>query len=453
MRGRAATDDRAWLALRRILEGWTRSIPAFVYTFIVFVPLHAGPLARCAPSSQRFACSRFRKARRYPPICSRAAADDSDDLRGRGARGRRSALCGGRLGGPHVRIPILRATHVDLAVVTRAVLLAEPLAFAVPVLLFATFALVVWLRGNDALPEIYAASNAALARRSRFRGPRNGRPHERSSAAVRSTGVPPGARAIVWKEWAALRRNSGALALWLAGAVVGIGCGAGAASVSLRFHDASTLATLGSRGRTLHRALGTVHCGDGPRRGAYEAALLAIDGSLRTRIAAWAFARSWRGGASAGCGVAAAALVLGDPVFALLALPMLGLASWSFSALGIGFFAVFPNPLDARASDGTAALFGELRVSRAGRARGYAGRAAALGTDRRRSDVRRSAGLARLARNRTRGATLYRIRRIARDDRARLAKGRTRWLTREIRGSVDVDVASLSGAVQQVDDG
>jgi hypothetical protein len=338
-----------WLTLRRILAGWTRQIPSFVYTFIVFVPIHAGALATArafvaticvlaVPQGAALPAYLLARGRgRIPTIVAGSVL---------AAVGAIYAVAG--LGGPHVWIPILRTTHVDIAALTRAALLAEPIAFAVPVLLFVAFALVVWLLGNDALPEIYAASNAALARRRRFRHATNGTPQERSSAAVRSANVPPGARAIVWKEWTALRRNSGALALWLAGALVWIACGAAGAIVSLRFHDASTLATLGLAVALCIVFWAPLTAATGLAAELTKPLFWLSTVALRTRIAAWAFARAWRGSSAVGLGVAAAALALREPGFALLALPLLGVAYWSFNALGIGFFAVFPNPLDAR---------------------------------------------------------------------------------------------------------
>jgi hypothetical protein len=69
--------------------------------------------------------------------------------------------------------------------------------------------------------------------------------------------------------------------------------------------------------------------------------------TLRTRLTAWLLASSWPAAFAIGCGGAAAASVLGRPLVALCSLPLAALCVASFKALGIGLYAVFPDPLDA----------------------------------------------------------------------------------------------------------
>ena len=336
-----------WLQLRAISAGWTRLVAGFVYTFLAFTPVHAGPLATLRAFVATICVFAVPRSAALPAFLlargrGRAFVIASGALLA--AAGLVYAVAG--LGGPHVWTRVLRVTHVDVAGLVRAALLAEPLAFAVPVVLFASFVLIVWLRGNDALPEIYAASNATLARKRR-RVSAAALPVARS-VPIGSSGVPPGARAIVWKEWAALRRNRAGLVVWLGGTVVWIACGAGAAALTLQFEDASTLATASLTVGLVIVFWAPFTAATGLAAELAKPIFWLSTVSLRTRIAVWAFSRAWRGGLAVGCGALSAAIVLRQPAFALLALPFTALAYWSFNALGIGFYAVFPNPLDAR---------------------------------------------------------------------------------------------------------
>jgi hypothetical protein len=337
-----------WLELRKIGGSWTRSLGGFVYAFLFFMPVHAGPLGIARAFIATLLVLVIPQGAGLPAfLIARGRARGPVMFFGFALAALGAVYAAAGLGGRHLWPPLLRATHLDPGGLVRATLLAEPVAFAIPLLLLGTFVAIVALRGNDALPEIYAASNAAFVRQSRGRlkagAPRSGR---RTSAAS-SESIPTGFRAIVWKDWTGLRRGGG---LWLAAmfVVLWTACGVGAALVTVRSNDGQALFTFAFAAAAAMLFWAPFSGSTGL---SFELARplfwLSAD-SLRARLAAFLFARSWRGGLTFGCAAAAAALVVQRPDFALLAMPLAALAYGALNALGIGFYAVFPNPLDAR---------------------------------------------------------------------------------------------------------
>ncbi len=335
-----------WLQLRQSVAGF-RSLGAFSYTFLIFAPVNAGFFGTARAFLATIVILAIPQTAALPAFLL---------ARGRGklpaffvgslfaATGFIYALAG--LSGAHVFDPLLRATHVDLALLVKAALLAQPVAFIVPSLLLACFVGIVATRGNDAIPEIYAASNTMLERqRGRF-GRRETRTKWRNEGA-RRVRVPGGTLAIVWKDWIALRRSPGGLRGTLAGFALWIACGVVAAVLTSYFDDRTPLGAFES-------AIGL--------RIVFWTPLAATSGlaadiaqplfwlsteSLRTRLAAWTMSRSWQASASLGCGAGAAALASGKLALALLCVPFAALCVYSFKALGIGMYAVFPSPLDS----------------------------------------------------------------------------------------------------------
>jgi hypothetical protein len=336
-----------WLQLRKSVAGF-RSLGAFSYTFLVFAPVHEGLLG----TARAFLATACVLA--VPQTAALPAF-----LLGRG-RGRKPVLIVGAalaafgvvyaiagFAGRHVFVPLLRATHVDLAVLVRAPLLAEPLAFGVPLLLLAAFVAVVAWRGDDALPELYAASNLALARQQR-RGARDrATRHPRHSSAVTQTRVPAGALAMVWKNWMTLRRTPGGIKGRLAGPALWIGLGIGAAALTRRFADGTPLAAFEALAGLRIVFWTPISAASGLASELAQPLFWLSTDTLRTRLTAWLLASSWPAAFAIGCGGAAAASVLGRPLVALCSLPLAALCVASFKALGIGLYAVFPDPLDA----------------------------------------------------------------------------------------------------------
>jgi len=69
---------------------------------------------------------------------------------------------------------------------------------------------------------------------------------------------------------------------------------------------------------------------------------------LRVRIATWTLARSWRDGLAIGLAPFVAGAIAGNVALACAAFPLAFAIYWSLQALGVGLFAIFPNPIDSR---------------------------------------------------------------------------------------------------------
>ena len=335
-----------WLQLRKSVAGF-RSLGAFSYTFLIFAPVHAGFFGTARAFLATIVVLAIPQTAALPAFLL---------ARGRGkvpvmivgalfaAAGLIYALAG--LSGAHVFDPLLRATHLDPALLVKAALLAQPVAFVVPSLLLACFVGIVAMRGNDAIPEIYAASNTMLERqRGRF-GRREKQATWRKNDARRAR-VPVGALAIVWKDWIALRRAPGGLRGTLVGFALWIACGVGAAVLTSYFDDRTPLGAFESVLGLRIVFWTPLAATNGLAADIAQPLFWLSTDSLRARLAAWTVSRSWQASASLGCGAAAAAFASGKPVLALGCIPFAAISVYAFKALGIGMYAVFPNPLDA----------------------------------------------------------------------------------------------------------
>ncbi|GAC1549059.1 MAG: hypothetical protein NVS3B16_22570 [Vulcanimicrobiaceae bacterium] len=69
---------------------------------------------------------------------------------------------------------------------------------------------------------------------------------------------------------------------------------------------------------------------------------------LRSRIAAWTFARAWRGAFAIALAPLVAGVYARDLVLAVASAPLVLAGYWSLQALGVGLYALFPNPIDSR---------------------------------------------------------------------------------------------------------
>ena len=243
--------------------------------------------------------------------------------------------------------PIVRRIGFDPGFAARAVLDGNPIAVAALFAILAIFALTVRLLGNDALPELYAASqHTPLSLRRRRASAPNVRFSYRPQNSV--TRVPLGALAMIWKDWLGFKRGRGVVALWFGGAAFWTLCGVGVGIASRAYDDATIVFTL--LGATAVFIF----------IGAPLAASIRIaedlgkplfwlsSAPLRSRIAAWTIARSWRSAIALALGPIAAGLYVHDYALALGALPLVAISYWGLQSLGIGLYALFPNPVDAR---------------------------------------------------------------------------------------------------------
>jgi hypothetical protein len=238
---------------------------------------------------------------------------------------------------------VLRALHADPAHAVFALVEGPPLATlafaALPLLLVA----VCPLLSRDAFPEFYAATLETHAMRERIRG--GGRLDARTVSAGSGARIPPGALALVWKDWVALRRRR--YGLWPTVLAFLFWAAIGSTIAFTAAGDPSLgYALLGFAGMFVLFVPAAVSHG-----------LIAelskpiwwlSRSSLRARLAAWTFARSWRGA------VALAGLPLAMGVLAhsagltLAAFPAAAAAWWSLYGLGLLLYAAFPSRADMR---------------------------------------------------------------------------------------------------------
>ncbi len=337
-----------WLQARKTVTGWLRAFAAFVYALLVFSPQRSDESATLRGFAATILVFAIAVSLELPTFLL---------ARGRWRVPVRGIVCTiaalgfafGAAGiiGDTLRVPLVRATHVDPGLATGLLLAGNTIALLVPLLTLAVLIAIVAALGDDALPELYAASQRTLTGRQRARSPGYRHSAQIQRRHTRSN-VPGGALALVWKDWIAFRRTGGAFAFWLVSCSFWAGCGAGAALVTRHYHDPTALALLGG-------ALGLFVVFIAPY--STRADLAADLGkplfwlspvALRLRLAASTFARAWRLGTALGFAPLAVAAVFGDTVFVAISLPAGIAAGWALQALGVGLYTLFPNPLDAR---------------------------------------------------------------------------------------------------------
>jgi len=337
-----------WLQGRKTVTGWLRSFAAFVYALLVFSPQHSDESATLRGFAATILVFAIAISLELPTFLL---------ARGRWKVPVRSIVCTiaalgftyGAVGiiGDTLRVPLVRATHLDPGLATGALLAGNAIALLVPLLAFAVLIAIVAALGDDALPELYAASQRTLTGGQPARSPDLRHSAQKQRRHGRSN-VPGGALALVWKDWIAFRRTGGAFAFWFLSCTFWAGCGAGAALVTRHYHDPTALALLSG-------ALGLFVVFIAPH--STHADLVADLGkplfwlspeALRLRLAASTFARAWRVGTALGLAPLAVASVFGDTVFAAISLPAGIAGGWALQALGVALYTLFPNPLDAR---------------------------------------------------------------------------------------------------------
>jgi hypothetical protein len=336
-----------WLQLRKLAMGSLRWFASLAYVFVVAAPAHASgaTLARALLGAMLavgvvMSCElpAFLLARRlHFPIQMLGWA---------------LALFGfgfaiAAVLGPRFRTPLIEATRVDPGTFAAALLDGgtRPLLLLAAVLAISVASMLAL--ANDAIPELYAATQRTLAVRSNRRRFANETTFDVRDAGVAAR-VPAGALALIWKDWVAFRRGRGTLRLWLFGAAFWTLCGAGVAVASMRYDDPTPLLSLAAMSATIVFLSAPFGASVGLAADLGKPLFWLSRTPLRARIAAWTFARAWRGGTAIALGPLAAGIVSGDAALALTALPLSLTTYWSLQALGVGLYAVFPNPIDAR---------------------------------------------------------------------------------------------------------
>ncbi len=343
-----------WLQGRRLSLSSGRYLGTLAYVFLVFSPSHVGV---AAAARALFAT--------VLAIAVPLGAELPIFLFARGAR--KYAL---RVGGfvlaavgfgfaaagflaRDAIAPFVRATGIDPGRLTNAVLAGQPATIAALLAVLGLSALAIRRLGNDALPELYAMSQApirTLGSGRRARSESAVAPGADTTRTIRSSDarVPRGALALVWKDWVAFKRRPGVPMLWLAGAAFWLVCGIAVGTLYARYHDLSLVLTLAGASAIL------VFVGT-PSAAALDLAndlgkplFWLSHAPLRARIAAWTFARTWRGATAIVLAPLAASVVLHATSFAIAAYPIVFATMFALQSLGLGLYAFFPNPLDTR---------------------------------------------------------------------------------------------------------
>ena len=334
-----------WLQLRRLVASFGRAFGGFGYLFLIFAPhgadaaatvraFIAAMLVIAVPLGAELPAFLIARGRLRSPL--RVAAWTL------AAIGVAIAIVG--FAGRRTWSAVVATTHLDPGAIVGAIFSNDPRAILVPLGILALFVSIVALLGDDALPELYSASQGRLALSHGKSGASLRAPRASIKAPAR---VPSGAFALLWKDWLAFRRGLG-VTLLVGGATFWALCGAAAAYAALRFADDTPLASVFVIATFAVIAWAPATAASGLADDLQKPLFWLSHASLRSRLVAWTLGRTWRGGASLACGPVAASAVAGHPAVAVAALPITLAAYWSLQALGIGLYAIFPSPLDAR---------------------------------------------------------------------------------------------------------
>ena len=234
--------------------------------------------------------------------------------------------------------------------------------------LAATSLSLTWLVGGDIYPELWQTSARAIVlRRAMRRGPfmtRSDRRrllseagiaepprHRRQTAVVSSRGrwVPPGAWALLWKEWRATRRVAGGMRLPAIAFLVAVVLGAGIGILSRNgFAWAGFLFAPVAYGVVLGSFFTAVHMSGDLRKPIWWLSA----SSLRARLGVLLLARSLRLAIPITAGFLTASVVGGDVAFVLVGAPIAVAAVWAINAMGLATYAILPGSSDMRGPGG-----------------------------------------------------------------------------------------------------
>ncbi len=336
-----------WLQIRKLSASALRYAGSLAYVFLIFSPKSTGLEAAIRAFGASLLAIVVQMSAELPMFLlarerSRLALAIGSGL---------LALVGfayaalGFFGGERFE-PIVRRIGFDPGFAARAVLEGNPLAIAALVAVLGIFALMVRLLGNDALPELYAASQQVPVSLRRRRAARPDVRYSYKPADV-VTRVPVGALSMIWKDWLGFKRGRGSVAVWLGGTVFWALCGIGVGIFARTYADETVLTLVGVTAVMIF--IGAPLAASVRIAEDLGKPLFWLSRSpLRSRIAAWTVARSWRGAIALAIGPIAAGLFLRDYALAFGALPLVAVAFWGLQSLGIGLYALFPNPIDAR---------------------------------------------------------------------------------------------------------
>lgn len=337
-----------WLQARKLSTSWARWFGTLVYAFVFFAPRHLGAGATFRALLATLLAIALQMALELPIF-----------LLARGAARVPLAAVGGALAFVGFAFAVLGAIgHEPLRVAlsiarfdpgraAMAALDGRPFVLVVLAALLSIFFIAVRLLGDDAMPELYRVSQRSLRtmRERRSLAPNVTFASARSGAIAR---VPAGALAIVWKDWVGFKRGRGIFTLWIAGCIFWAGCGAAVAIAIDRYGDPTILLTMIGTTAAMTLVAAPFGASIGLRLDLEKPLFWLSRAPLRSRIVAWTFGRAWRGALAISLAPFVAGIFSRDAVLAVVAIPLVLATYWSLQALGVGLYALFPNPIDSR---------------------------------------------------------------------------------------------------------
>ncbi|GAC1299245.1 MAG: hypothetical protein NVSMB19_02870 [Vulcanimicrobiaceae bacterium] len=337
-----------WLQARKLSNSWGRWFGTLVYVFLIFAPRHLGPLATARALLAALLALALQMSVELPVF-----------LLARGSLRAPLAFAGGTLAclgfafaafGAIGHEPLrwaLALVRVDPGRAALAALSGNPFALVVLVALLGVLLVSIRLLGDDALPELYLVSQRSLST-MRDRRSLVSKVRFSDAAAGGATRVPPGALVFIWKDWIGFKRGRTTFRLWLAGCAFWALCGAGVAVASARFGDPTFLLTLVGTTACMMLIAAPFGASLGLAADLAKPLFWLSRAPLRSRIAAWTFARAWRGAFAIALAPLVAGVYARDLVLAVASAPLVLAGYWSLQALGVGLYALFPNPIDSR---------------------------------------------------------------------------------------------------------
>lgn len=336
-----------WLQLRKLGTSWTRWLGGFIYLFAIAAPHDPRPSTVVRAFFAAALALAIQMTVELPVFLLSRGAWRDPLLVG----GWTLAAVGGAYGvagffGPRAAESLARLTHFDPGIGVEALLRGSTIGTISLAILVAGLVASIAFLGNDALPELYAASQQALANQRRRSKPEE--PRFVATPSGDASHIPGGALTLVWKDWIGFRRGRGTFRLWLVGCTCWAVCGAAAALGAMQWSDPTPLYTLGAMTALMVLVLAPYGASAGLAADLTKPLFWLSSASLRKRLAAWTFGRAWRGGLAFGLAPLVAGLSTGNASLALISLPLALTAYWSLQTLGVGLYAVFPNPIDTR---------------------------------------------------------------------------------------------------------
>jgi hypothetical protein len=336
-----------WLQLRKLATSWTRWLGGFIYLFAIAAPHDPRPLSVLRAFVAAALALAVQMTIELPVfLLSRGRWREPLRFSGWTIAGFGCVFAGAGIFGPRASRPLVQFVHFDPGIAVNSLLHGSLFATIGLAVVVAVLIASIMILGDDALPELAAASQQNLAGQRRRSKP--ARLRFNAPKSVDASRIPTGALALLWKDWVGFRRGHNSLRFWLIGCSAWALCGAGVAFGSLQWSDPSPLYTLASTTAVLVLVIAPYSASVGLAADLSKPLFWLSRSSLRERLAAWTFGRAWRGGVALGLAPFVAGVATGDVQLAIISVPVTLTTFWSLQALGVGLYAIFPNPIDAR---------------------------------------------------------------------------------------------------------